>query len=119
MTRLAAARRAWRERPRESLWATSRAKGGVLILTGGAWVIAAQNAWAAVSGAVGPAGYDGLGAAAAALVAFAVAVPGTWLVWAYVRRPVDPPEVRPRDVEDRDPGIRAREDAERSAWRTR
>lgn len=108
----------WRERERPSLWRSPRWHVSVVILAGMACVTAVQGAIAVVVGGRTPAGDTGVGAVVYyTLVALAVAVPSTWLVWAYVRRPVEGGE-HGADPE-RARADRVRDDAERTAWRSR
>lgn len=107
----------WRERERPSLWRSPRWHGVVVVFAGTACLATVQGAIAVVTGGRTPARDSGFGAVVYTVVALAVAVPLTWLVWAYVRRPVeggdhgaDPEQAR---------ADRVRDDAERTAWRSR
>jgi hypothetical protein len=77
-------------------------------------VAAAQGAWALLTGGADPSGGRGVAAFVYTLVSLVVAVPLTWLCWAYVRRPVEPfqPYVSPAGPEER----RLRDEAERLRW---
>ena len=99
-----------------------RAAPILLILAGGAWLVVLDGVRSLATGRPTPAGLTGAGAALYALGAHALAAPGTFFVWAWLRRPrhgppADPPA--PWEVREAGAARRAREGAERTAWRSR
>ena len=79
----------WRDRPRGTLlrWDLSRGYGLYMIAVGGAWWVAFNFGWDALSGGNHS---DGSRIASAGwwLLALAAAVALSWIAWLYLRRPV-------------------------------
>lgn len=107
----------WRRRERRPLGQLPRWRLYVVFFPVMAWVMAVRGPSTVVTGGRTPADDRALDAVGYRLVALAVAVPLTWLVWAYVRRPVKSDE-HGADPE-RARADRVRDDDERTAWRSR
>lgn len=111
---VAARWRGWRASPRPVWWQGPKHYGYPVIVAVMAWVAFGQAVVGIVTGGADPSGGRGLAAGVYASVALAIALASSALIYAHLRRPVEPrePYLASPTVAERE----LRDSAERLRW---